>query len=581
MLWHYGSGGAAHFMGLDEMADINEIALDNTSNNASSGVVLSDASTTADVGILEVNVSNKKRATASSRATKNSETREINVTMPRSDRSIHSVISPSSTQNVYVDKASIQNQQAARSSSTASVKAVLAAQSNICVFPSVVPITATSSLAANPPAPPKLILNEIAWMGSPPAAGETAAKASSREWIELKNISNAAVDVAGWQLLDKAGNIKIMLQSTSSALLAPGAFYLLVREGQSLPTAQANTNTDIPADLGYSGSLSNAGDQIALLDPNCTTADFLDASAGWPAGDAAMKRTLERDGDGIDWHTSTQPGGTPRAENSEPPHYNVSVSMTGNGTGVVTSTPAGISCGFTCQGSYLADTKLTFTAIPDTGSMFNGWSGACHGSSVQCTFIVTSSVALTADFEPIPPKISFSVPTDPDVASQTPATPVASSTPIATSTAPSSGDTQAGTTSSTATTPIGSASSTAAPVRIAEVQISGASSSNDYVKLFNATGAAVDMSGWRLHKKSSTGTDYSLKTFPTGATILPGGYFVWANSSGGFADSIDANVSSTETLAAENSAVLMDATGAIVDQASWGTGSNQMNFLLQ
>ncbi len=37
----------------------------------------------------------------------------------------------------------------------------------------------------------ELIFNEVAWMGSPPRADETASAASNREWIELKNISGA------------------------------------------------------------------------------------------------------------------------------------------------------------------------------------------------------------------------------------------------------------------------------------------------------------------------------------------------------------------------------------------------------
>ena len=57
--------------------------------------------------------------------------------------------------------------------------------------------------------------------------------------------------------------------------------------------------------------------------------------------------------------------------------------------------------------------------------------------------------------------------------------------------------------------------------------------------------------------------------------VASGGYFTWANSEAGFADSIAANVSSTETLSADNSVALFDATGATVDQVAWGTGTNQ------
>jgi hypothetical protein len=112
-------------------------------------------------------------------------------------------------------------------------------------------------------------------------------------------------------------------------------------------------------------------------------------------------------------------------------------------------------------------------------------------------------------------------------------------------------------------------------VLIAAVQIAGASSTNDFVKLYNPTGSSVDMSGWKLHKRSNTGTDYSLKVFPTGSVIAAGQYFIWANSTNGFSESISANVSSTETLSADNSVGLLDASGTVIDAVAWGTGTGQ------
>jgi hypothetical protein len=83
------------------------------------------------------------------------------------------------------------------------------------------------------------------------------------------------------------------------------------------------------------------------------------------------------------------------------------------------------------------------------------------------------------------------------------------------------------------------------------------------------------MSGWKLHKKSETGTDYSLKTFPLGSTIAAGQSFVWANSIGGFSETIAADASSTETLSADNSVALIDVSGNIIDAVAWGTGASQ------
>jgi hypothetical protein len=50
---------------------------------------------------------------------------------------------------------------------------------------------------------------------------------------------------------------------------------------------------------------------------------------------------------------------------------------------------------------------------------------------------------------------------------------------------------------------------------------------------------------------------------------------MWANSAGGFAAAIGADASSTETLAADNSVALINASGSVEDAVAWGTGTNQ------
>ena len=73
--------------------------------------------------------------------------------------------------------------------------------------------------------------------------------------------------------------------------------------------------------------------------------------------------------------------------NYAPDGLGVSVSKTGNGSGTVTSSPAGINCGATCASSYTNGTVVTLTATPATGSDFTGWSGAgCSGTG---TCVVT------------------------------------------------------------------------------------------------------------------------------------------------------------------------------------------------
>ncbi|GFE60844.1 LamG-like jellyroll fold domain-containing protein, partial [Geobacter sp. AOG2] len=73
----------------------------------------------------------------------------------------------------------------------------------------------------------------------------------------------------------------------------------------------------------------------------------------------------------------------------------LSVVKGGDGTGVVTSTPAGINCGATCSANFDSGTSVSLVASPDPGSVFSGWSGACSGTGA-CT--VTSAQSVTATF---------------------------------------------------------------------------------------------------------------------------------------------------------------------------------------
>src|SRR5439155_1008911 len=45
------------------------------------------------------------------------------------------------------------------------------------------------------------------------------------------------------------------------------------------------------------------------------------------------------------------------------------------GSGLVWSSPFGISCGDTCTASFVSDEEVTLTAAPAAGSVFSGWSG--------------------------------------------------------------------------------------------------------------------------------------------------------------------------------------------------------------
>jgi hypothetical protein len=75
----------------------------------------------------------------------------------------------------------------------------------------------------------------------------------------------------------------------------------------------------------------------------------------------------------------------------------LTVSKAGDGSGTVTSSPAGVSCGSTCTHAYPTGTTVTLRAAPASGSLFGGWSGACTGTST-CTVRLNLARSVVATF---------------------------------------------------------------------------------------------------------------------------------------------------------------------------------------
>lgn len=77
--------------------------------------------------------------------------------------------------------------------------------------------------------------------------------------------------------------------------------------------------------------------------------------------------------------------------------FPLTVVPAGSGTGVVTSGPAGITCGTDCTELYDLGTIVTLTATPSSGSTFAGWSGACTGTGT-CQVTIANTTSVTATF---------------------------------------------------------------------------------------------------------------------------------------------------------------------------------------
>jgi phospholipase C len=80
------------------------------------------------------------------------------------------------------------------------------------------------------------------------------------------------------------------------------------------------------------------------------------------------------------------------------PPADITVSLAGRGSGIVTSSPAGINCPQTCTANLGKGAQVTLTATPAAGFPFAGWSGACSGTSTTCKLTLKGATAVIATF---------------------------------------------------------------------------------------------------------------------------------------------------------------------------------------
>jgi predicted extracellular nuclease len=115
----------------------------------------------------------------------------------------------------------------------------------------------------------------------------------------------------------------------------------------------------------------------------------------------------------------------------------------------------------------------------------------------------------------------------------------------------------------------------AADLAINQFRVRGPAGGNDeFVELFNAGPATLDLSSYKLNASNDSGTASTRLTLPSGTTLAPGCYLLLTNSaSSGYSGSAAGDLSYASGVTDTGGLAVLDASGNIVDQVGMSSGS--------
>lgn len=114
---------------------------------------------------------------------------------------------------------------------------------------------------------------------------------------------------------------------------------------------------------------------------------------------------------------------------------------------------------------------------------------------------------------------------------------------------------------------------------ISEVQITGGAgqTTNDFIELYNPTSSPIDLSGYRLVKRTANGTtDTTIKSWTSSVLVPAHGYYLWANNSYTTIPTTP-DTTTSQSIADNNGIALRQGAeneGIIIDSLAWGTATN-------
>ncbi|HEX3553852.1 MAG TPA: galactose oxidase-like domain-containing protein [Thermoanaerobaculia bacterium] len=250
-------------------------------------------------------------------------------------------------------------------------------------------------------APQQVLYGETFFVGTP-----TPQSIASVSWIRLSSTTHAFNQnqrINRLSFSQTAGGLSVMVPASAN-LAPPGHYMLFILNGSGVPSVAQIIRvgmSDLPT---LSVNLSGNGTGTVTSSPVGITCGS-DCTEAYPRG-TVVTLTATPDAGSVFAGWSGDPDCSDGVVTMQSAKtcvatfklqvQTLTVSRTGNGSGTVTSAPAGITCGTDCTEGYPYGTQVTLTATPDAGSVFAGWSGDpdCADGIVS----LVSAVSCVAEF---------------------------------------------------------------------------------------------------------------------------------------------------------------------------------------
>jgi YVTN family beta-propeller protein len=166
--------------------------------------------------------------------------------------------------------------------------------------------------------------------------------------------------------------------------------------GATLTSSATITGFSMPRGIAASPD----GSRVFVANAGNDTVGYIDASTdtiqgSFPTAPGSSPTGIAISPDGMRAYVSHSYGGSV-GEIGGP--LTLAVMKAGSGSGTVSSTDGSIYCGTNCQARYALNTVVNLTAAPDSGSVFDGWSGTCSGAGTSATVTMDGSKGCFATF---------------------------------------------------------------------------------------------------------------------------------------------------------------------------------------